>query len=196
MSDKLSTIVDCLLLKGQRIPAVADDGSNEWNVCSAAYEHAVAHLIEEHDWKFATDIVDLTRSGDSVDANFTDAYARPATALHIISILLDDMATTWKIVGNKVLVNAGGATTTSIVSAKIVKQPGPEQWPPMFVSALKEWVFSGIESGLKKDQKVADVHLAKADTFLQRARSRTDQEEPKRALFVSGARSARRLRRG
>lgn len=198
MPDKLATITDCLLLKGQFVPANEDDGSKEWNVCSAAYDHGVAHLLEEHDWKFSTAIEVLTRSGDSDDPDYDDAYSRPNGCLHIIWVRFasgegdEYVPADYKIVGNQILLDDGDG----IVKAKFVVEPDATEFPAMFNSALRELVYAGIESGLKHDAKQAAGHQAAADVFLQRARTRTDQQEPKRALFRTRHRSARLARRG
>jgi hypothetical protein len=198
---KLSIINTALLLKGQNTVNEEDDGSQEWNVCSAAYDQGAKHLLQEHDWKFATDIVELSRVGDSPDHAYEDEYARPSNVLQVIWVkLTDDVSentsgfetTDWKLVGNKILVSDGGVE----VVAKVVLEPDPNEWPPMFVSALQEYVFSGIEGGLKKNINAEMAHKSSALEFLNRAKTRTDQQEPKRALFKTRHRTARRYRRG
>jgi hypothetical protein len=189
---KLSIVNTCLLLKGQRPVSAEDDGSDEWNICSAAYDQGVAHAIEEHDWKFATEIDTLDRLGDSDDPDFEDEYAKPTGCLHLIWVRVSNVPTPYKIIGDAVQITAGGVDPT----CKFVAEPGPEDWPAMFVSVINEYVFSGIESGIKKNQSTADGHLAKAHEFLQRAKTRTDQQEPKRALFKTRHRIARQTRRG
>lgn len=194
MADKLSLIADCLLLKGQNVPATEDDGSQEWNVCSAAYEHGVKHLIQEHDWNFGTAIETLTRSGDSTDADYEDVYPKPNGCLHLMWVRVDDVRTDeFRIIGNAIYINADEDTT---VQAKFVEMPGAEDMPPMFISALNELIYAAIEGGLKKDAKEARNHQAAAVEFLQRAKTRSDQEEPKRSLFKFRMRTARRFRRG
>jgi hypothetical protein len=191
MFSKLSIINDRLLVNGQRTVNVEDDGSDEWNICSAAYEHGVRHLIQEHDWKFGTTIRNLSRTGDSPDENYEDAYARPAGALHIVWVRLAGVACDYRIVGNKILLSDAGGDVT----AKIILEPGPEEWPPMFVSALNCLIDSGIARGLMKDAVEATRREAAADVYLQRARTRVDQQEPKRALFSTRLRTARLTRR-
>src|SRR5690242_7635978 len=118
--DKLSIVTDCLLLKGQSVPTAEDDGSKEWNVCSAAYEQGVGHLLQEHDWKFGTAIAALTRAGDSSDPDYDDAYSRPNGCLHIIWVRIasgegdEYVPVEYKIVGNQILLDDGDG----IVKAK------------------------------------------------------------------------------
>lgn len=191
ITDKIGVINECLLLTGQNLVSVEEDGSNEWNVCSAAYEGAVGLLLERHDWKFATDIATLTRTGDALDTDYLDAYAKPNGCLHLIWVRTDDYPAEWKIVGNKVLLNADGAA----VIAKFVKEPGPDQWPPTFLRVLKTLIQAAIYRGLKRDEKEARSREADAELMLQDARTRTDQEDPKRALFKGTLRNKRRERR-
>lgn len=203
VDSKLSLIARCLLLKGQRT-CTEDDGTDEWNVCSAAYDTYFEAMLEDGEFKFSTSIADLERSGDSPDADFEDAYDLPTGCLHIITVKLPmtDQTTTsdvvkpvpvpYRIVGNQILLTDGDAVPT----AKFVVEPDAADLSAMFKTALQEAVNSGIESGLKKDQGTADRHLAKADAMLQRARTRGDQQEPKKALFKTRHRTARQFRRG
>lgn len=205
VDSKLSLISRCLLLKGQRVPSAEDDGSDEWNVCSAAYDTYFEAMLEDGEFKFSTDIEDLERAGDSPDQNYEDAYHLPNGCLHIIWVKLpqSNVTTTdsdavkpvlidYRIVGNQILLTDGDAVPT----AKFVVEPDVADLSAMFKTALQEAVNSGIESGLKKDQGVADRHLAKADALLQRAKTRGDQQEPKKALFKTRHRTARQFRRG
>lgn len=192
-ADKLSIISDCLLLKGQSIPTTEDDGSKEWNVCSAAYEQAVGHLVQEHNWGFATETDVVARVGDSADENYNDEYALPGDMLHLVWVRQGGLPLDWRMVRNKIQVSAD---TESDLVVKYVARPEPDAWPPMFASALKEHIFAAIEMGLKHDTKMAMAHREAADEMIGRARSRTDQQEPKRSVFVSSYRTARGSRRG
>lgn len=190
MPDKLDIINECLVLTGNDPVAVAEDGSDEWLVASAAYEAAVRHMLDEHDWKFATRIVALGRTGASDDARFSDVYARPADALHIVWVRVSDAETTWRVIGNSIYVNGPDSVT-----AKVVIDKDPTRWPGLFVKALSCFVLGGIYRGLNEDPGEADTQEKKAEAYLMRARTRGDQEEPKRGMMKSRARLMRRRRR-
>jgi hypothetical protein len=193
VDDKLALINRCLLLKGQRVVAAEDDGSLEWNVCSAAYDTYFEPMLEDAEFKFSTQIQELTRTGDATDEHFDDAYGLPNGCLHLITVKIDDVKQPYRIVGNEIQISC---ETTDEVMAKFVAEPDVTELSALFKVALQEAVYSGIESGLKKDQAIANGHIAKADAALQRAKTRGDQQEGKKALFVTRHRTARQFRRG
>jgi hypothetical protein len=55
--------------------------------------------------------------------------------------------------------------------------------------------MAGIYRGLNEDISAASQMESQAARKLQDARTRTDQEQPKRSLFNSRLRAARRVRR-
>lgn len=189
--DKLSLIVDELLQTGNDVPATADDGSDEWNVCSAAYEAAVQETIEAHSWTFDTAIAPLVRQGDSPDDLYDDAFAKPNQCLHLIWVRLNDQTVDYKIINNQICLTAGSYTPT----AKYVVDNGPQNWPAQFSKIIRMRIRSAIYSGLRDDPKTALAYDQQARDALAQARSRLDQEGGKRALFNSRAIAARRVRR-
>lgn len=187
MYDKLSIILTCLGLTGNELVTVEDDGSDEWNVASLAYEAGVRYLLGEHDWKFGTAIVALQRHGDSEDENYDDAYEKPPGTLGLIWVKRDGYALDWKIVGNKVVCNAASG-----VKAKIVLQPDPEEWPPLFVEALMCLVKAGIYEGLNEDPVEGQKRRGEAEAYLTKARTRSDREDAPRRVFRSRILARRR----
>lgn len=191
MPDKIQIINDALGLTGNRLVNVADDGSPEWAVGSIAYEAAVGWLIEAHTWGFGTAIAVANRVGDSPDAQYKDAYAKPDGCFRIVWVRLNDRPVDYKIIGEQICLTAGSGAVT----VKSVQQPVPEMWPPMFLQALRAAVMSGIYRGLNEDTSSADRQDANAQAWLQQARTAVDQDQPKRAIFNSRLRTSRRVRR-
>jgi hypothetical protein len=190
-NDKLSIIQAALAMTGNNIPQVADDGSEEWNMASVVYETSVDGLIEAHNWNFSTNIQTLVRLGAALDANYTDAYNKPADCLHVIWIRVNGVPIDYKIVNNQICVNA----SSQAVTVKYVRIPNNGSWPPMFVDCVRQSVMAGIYRGLNEDIAAANGMDAQALRTLQMARTRTDQEQPKRALFSSRLRAARQVRK-
>lgn len=188
---KLGVINDCLVTCGENRVNIENDGSPEWRVCSAAYDQAVPEFLEQHDWKGATDIAVLSRTGDSLDADFDDAYAKPLDCLHVIWIRVDDVLTTWKVLADQILVSAGDGEVT----CKFVEDVGAENARAMFIAGVKWMVRAGIYRGLRRDEREAGMCEQKAEIAFQRAATRSDQEEPKRTLFRGKLRLQRRARR-
>jgi len=189
--DKLSIINYCLGLTGNRLVNVADDGSDEWTVASLAYEAAVGWLIEAHSWGFGTTIVTLQRGGDSTDPLYGDFYAKPNGCFRVVWVRVNDAPADYKVIGNTINLTARGG----VVTCKFVEQPTPDNWPPLFIQALRASVMAGVYRGLNEDISTADRQDAMARDWLRDAKTAVDQDEPKRAPFNSRLRASRRIRR-
>lgn len=190
--DKLQLIQDACEQTGDYVPQVAEDGSEEWAKGSTAYEMALPYAIEGADWKFGTKIETLTRQGGSVDSDYDDAYAKPTDLLHLIWVRLNDLPLAdYKIVDNKILLTSD----SGVVTIKSVKAPDITAVTPTFAMAMRSFVMSGIYRGLHGDDAKADKMWAAAEQFLRQAAARSDQEQPKRAMFNSRVLQARRTRR-
>lgn len=190
-ADKLSIIVDALGLTGNRLPAASDDGSPEWAVASIAYEAAVGWLIEAHSWGFGTAIVELQRGGNSTDPLYDDFYEKPNNCFRVVWVRVNNAPADFKVIGNTINLSARGG----VVTCKFVEQPTPDNWPPLFVQALRSAVMGGIYRGLNEDLSAADRQDAMARDWLQQAKTAVDQDEPKRAPFNSRLRASRMIRR-
>ncbi len=197
--DKLSIINDELAELGENPVAVADNGAPEWNVCSPTYEKAIQETIQAHSWDFATNVATLVRVGPSPDDLYADAMAKPNGCLQVIWVRLEespgvDMPADYKIINNQICLNLDGysATAKYIVDPQITSTGA---WPPLFTKVIRHRVRAAIYRGLQEDPVQADKEEAKAEAVLQMARTRVDQEQPKRATFNSRAISARFVRR-
>lgn len=190
-ADKLSIIADELARTGNNVPATADDGSDEWTVCSPAYEAAVKETIEGHSWNFDTQVATLVRQNDSPDEVYDDAYGKPNQSLHLIWVRLNGAPVDYKIINDQVCLSAGGA----VVTAKYVVDQGAANWPALFVKIIRARVRAAIYSGLHEDPQTGMAWEKLADGYMADARTRVDQESPKRAPFNSRAVSARFMRR-
>ena len=66
---------------------------------------------------------------------------------------------------------------------------------PTLVLALECFIMSGIYRGLHEDPQEADKMWLAGEQMLQRARTRYDQQKPKRMFFNSRITASRRIRR-
>lgn len=190
-ADKLSIINDMLAQTGDNAVATPDDGSDEWIVCSAAYDTALDLTIERHTWNFGTNVATLNRVGNSPDDLYSDAFAFPQGAMRLIWVRLHDATVDYKIINGLICLTAGGQSATG----KYVVDPGSKYWPPLFTAVIRLHVRAAIYRGLHEDLGQADKEEQKAEMMLQEARTTVDQNAPKRAMFNSRARIARRVRR-
>lgn len=189
--DKLGIINDVLAETGNNLVAVADDGSDEWTVCSPAYEKAVKSTVEIHNWSFDTNVATLNRVGDSPDDLFNDAYAKPDGALSIEWVRINDAPGDYRIINNQICLSSRGY----VVTCKFTIDNGAANWPPLFADIIRLLVRAAVYRGLHEDPGQADKEESKAMAVLQTAMTRVDQDQPKRALFNSRAISARYTRR-
>lgn len=203
---KLELINSALAVTGDNLVNVADDGSDEWNVCSPAYERGLAFMLEDHGWVHATKVnANLTPSATAPkDDQFDTAYGLPSDLLHLIWVRLDDVPVGYDILAGQLVLNAQGGppppsppVAPGTVSIKYVSTDNsdPTAATPTFVLALQTFVMSGISRGLHGDAADGDRLFAAAMGILQRAKTRSDQQKPKRALWNSRITASRRVRR-
>jgi len=218
--DKLSLINRALALCGDNPVNVQDDGSDEWNVCSPAYENGLSYLMEQHNWAFATLVKQLVPSNvRPPNVQWDTAYPLPADLTHLIWVRINQQEDQLlaSITPSPVLYdieNVGGfpclvtnsqggppppdpPVTPTPITIKYVSQlfSDPTFGTPTLVVALQHYVMSGIYRGLHEDLQEATSMLKIAEMTLQQARSKYDQQKPKRAMWNSRITAARRIRR-
>lgn len=214
--DKLSVINSALAQTGNNLVTVADDGSDEWNVCSTTYERALAVLLEDYNYGFATKVTQLTADPTPpTDTDWDTAYALPTDLLHLVWVKINqntgnptvaqvNQLTLWDILDGKIVLNAQGGPpppsppqTPGIVTIKYVSLDNSDVQgaTPLFVAALVTFVMSGIYRGLHGDTAEADKMWRAGEAFAQRSRTRYDQQKPKRAFWNSRISASRRVRR-
>lgn len=211
--DKLSIINSALSQTADNLIAVADDGSDEWNCCSPAYERALAYITEQHSWGYATKVITLNPTGVApADPQFDTEYAFPIDMVHLIWVKIADPSNAsnmfrlanYDILNGKLVINAQGGpppptppATPAPVQIKYVSQTNsdPTFGTPTLVVALQMFVMAGIYRGLHEDTAEADKMWMAGKLMLQEARSRYDQQKSKRSFFNHRITAARRIRR-
>lgn len=198
--DKLGLINQALALTGQNLVAAADDGSEEWTVCSAAYEAAIEYMFDQYDWKQITTVGTLNPTGTApTDDQFDTAYAKPPDCIHVIWVRYNDLPIVYQVLNNQIVINTGGATTSTITvkytSDNPLGVPAQAQMLRTFMTALLRFVLSGIYRGLNEDLQESRATEKEAMALVAQAAKRSDQEQPKRAPFNSRISASRRVRR-
>jgi hypothetical protein len=203
--DKQGVINSALSQTGDNLVAVADDGSDEWNVASPAYERALAYMMEAHGWSQATDVRILQPAVNAPDDDQYDtAYGLPPDLVHLIWVRLNDLPTNYDLLNGQLIVNArGGAqqpippNTPGVITIKgaFSTNSDPVNATPTFVVALTTFVMSGIYRGLHEDLAQANIMWNSAKALMQEAMTRHDQQKPKRAMFNGRLSASRRIRR-
>ena len=218
--DKLGIVNSSLSQTGDNLVNVADDGSDEWNCASPAYERALGYLIEGHGWGWTVQTKVLTASPTApVNVSWDTAYPLPADCVHIIWARVAQISTDgvsevspnpvlydFEVVGGVtcLVTNAQGGppppsppNTPAQITIKYITQTyaDPTLSTPTFVLALQAFTMSGIYRGLHEDTAEADKMWMAGEKFASEARSRYDMQKPKRAPFNSRISASRRIRR-
>lgn len=213
---KLDLINRALAVCGDNLVAVLEDGSDEYNVCSPAYEDALAVLFEDYNWGFATQVTTLTPSPTApADTAWDTAFPLPEDLVHLIWVKISDNVadptanptnhpTLYDILAGQLVLNAQGgppppdpAQTPATVTIKYVSLTDADVVgsTPLFVRAVQAFVMSAIYRGLHNDNAEASRLWQAAEGFAQRSRTRYDQQKPKRAFWNSRITASRRVRR-
>ncbi|HET8921342.1 MAG TPA: hypothetical protein VFN27_16905 [Xanthobacteraceae bacterium] len=189
--DKLSIINDALGRTANNTVAVADDGSDEWNAASPAYDAAVENTLDARNWQFAKQVATLVRVGASPDTLFNDAMAMPANALHLIWVRVNNQPADYKVISNQICLNLNNfvATAEFILDSQLTGL-----WPPLFAEVIRRSVMADLYRGFNEDPAAADKEEQKAMLALTIAGTRDAQQNPKRATFNSRAIAARIVR--
>lgn len=220
--DKLGVINSALTSTGDNIVTAADNGSDEWLICSNTYETELGYMMESHGWGYATQVKALQPLPTApTDTNWDTAYQLPSDLVHLIWVKINEdtsdpvsfttaRLTLYDIMGTPagpiLVINAQGGPpppnppqTPAQVTIKYVSNAGAlcdaQNGTPTFVKALQAFVMSGIYRGLHEDPVEADRVYQGARLLLQEARTRYDQQKPKRQFFNSRMAASRRIRR-
>lgn len=203
--DKLGVINSALSQTGDNLVAASDNGSDEWNTCSPAYERALAYMIEAHGWSQATDVKTLQPATNApADDQYDTAFLLPPDLVHLIWVRVSGVPCNYDLLNGQLILNARGGpqqptppNTPMPVTIKGVfsTDSDPVFATPTFVVALTSFVMSGIYRGLHEDVAQAAVMWNSGKALLQEAMTRHDQQKPKRAMFNSRLSASRRVRR-
>jgi hypothetical protein len=221
--DKLTICNSALVSCGDNTIAVADDGSDEWNVCSPAYDRGLGYAMESHGWGYATQVITLQPSPTAPqDTSWDTAYPIPQDCVHIIWLKINQdtsdpvtqtqaQLTLYDIMGTPngpvIVTNAQGGppppppgtVTPATITLKYLSNSGPltdaTNGTPTLILALQSFVMAGIYRGLHEDTAEGDKMWAAGEHMLQMARTRYDQQKPKRQFWNSRMGASRRIRR-
>lgn len=220
--DKLSLINEALDLTGDNSVAALEDGSDEYRAASAGYEAGMAYMLDQHDWKQLTSVITLNSTGIApTDSQFDSAFAKPPDCIHVIWVRINQSGGTggsnqpivYQVLSNQIVANLFGqapgvppppGSPTPIVTMKYVSSNVPLSGHggdlgsfmlPTFMAALRSFTMAGIYRGHHDDSAEARQEEAAARMLLQEARTRSDQEQPKRAIFNYRITASRRVRK-
>ena len=207
--DKFTIIQNALSMTGNNVVAEADDGTDEWNVASRAFDRALTNITARHDWNFATRTALLeSELTANPSVKYSRAFQPPTDCLQVISVwaplpvdaedfdsnLAPEQAypiTDYEIVAGKIC-----TSRVDPLTLKYLTLPEPEDSHALFVEVITLYVEAGCLKGLNKDFGTALAREQQAELMLNQARPRVDMQTPRRNLRVSGLVQSRKVRRG
>lgn len=211
---KLELINSALSQTSDNLVASADDGSEEWNAASPAYERGLAFVCEDHPWSWLTDFRELQPAANQPDdRTFHTAYNIPTDLVHLILVRAHEgVPCIWDIQNNQIY-----AHWNPWIGPDHDHEESPPAEPhhhrpirikgifstnsdltfatPTVVTVLQMFVMSGIYRGMHSDTSEADKLWSAAMSMLDRAKARHDMQKPKTAMFNSRYTAVRRTRK-
>lgn len=191
--DKFGIINRALVGTGNNRILVLNDGSDEAIAAETAFERSLDYLISEHQWPFATKLVDLQRTGASDQEPFTDVFAIPQEAWHLRTVRYKDGGAT---AAYDLKQDGIHACVESGLQAVIVTRPNVDStWHGSATEVLTMFVEAHLFRSLNEDMTSGDQREAAAELRLSRASSRVDQQTPARNAYTGSVRRSMRRRR-
>jgi hypothetical protein len=210
---KLEIINSALSQTSDNLVASADDGSEEWNAASPAYERGLAYVCESHPWSWLTDFRELQPAPNRPDdRTFHVAYNIPDDLIHLILVRVRERRPCiWDIQNNQIYVHhhqwdydQQDSPPPSpdqqrhrpvMIKGIFSKNSDPTFATPTVVLVLQMFVMAGIYRGMHSDTAEADKLWTEAMRMLDQAKARHDMQKPKYAIFNSRYTAVRRTRK-
>lgn len=210
LSDKLSLMNEALVMTGNTPVAMGDEQADEYIAASNAFDQEAGLLLYRRDWKFATRIVSLWRTGDSNFPGYADVFAKPNDCLYLQTVYRADQAAMvyasqtpvmpsddvrppqldYRIVGDHIHCVAPSGAICIYTPFPVGAQP----WSMGFRAVLRLKCAAYICRSLNEDDSGAATYDRMAEMALAEASARSDSEMPRRSAFRSGMREARKRR--
>lgn len=188
-------IINAALTSQGQYEVSENDGSNEWSVCARNWPSIVEAELEDGNYFY-------TRREETLTAtvagkfDFDYGYQVPSDVLHVrrvwqqISTDVRDEPD-WTQDGSAVYVDtANGITIESIIVSE------PDLWRPNFARGVQKKLEAVILRSLKEEFGEAREMEAEAETYFQRARTRSSQARAPRSAYRKGPIAEARFNRG
>lgn len=196
--DELEILNNALINTGNSILTVLNDGSDEWQAASRAFDRSLDDLISQHGWPFARKSADLVKApdADNPSQEYDYAHRLPTDLLHLKRVFYTSgtqkiPTTQYIVMGRLVCLNE-----ISGVAAEYIALPADTAWHPQAIEVLTIFVEVGCLRGLNEDFDEARRRESDGLYKLSQVRQVVDSENPPRQAFQPRMSRIRRTRRG
>lgn len=170
-----------LLIGGDAIQSF-EDGTAEASVCAAMYEDMARAALTSTRWRFASDQAEMNRLSSAPTGRWDAAYQKPAEAIMISAVTVNDLPIKYDTYGSKIFCNAN---ENDVVVADYIFRADESVWPPYFIVGM-EYVMAGVLAvSVARDAGLAQLMESKAEYQMRQARSRDSQAQTTRQLYTS-----------
>lgn len=194
MPTKRSIIDDALANTANNLSVDTDqtadtaDQTAEWRNGSRAYDREIRILLQRHPWSFAkeTAALDQADEDDNPSNRYGYAYEWPYGALWLQKVEVPGGAgIEYEIIGQYICTDYDGTDDDAPIATYVV-QPQASDISDLFFECLRTKVEVSLLRSLNEDYGEANARDKMAEQMLlPLARTRTDQQAPKRRAFKS-----------
>lgn len=207
---KLQVINAALLAMGE-VEVAENDGSNEWRVLEAQWAPIVEAELEDSNYAFSKVQANLLTRIDGI-FGYNDGFQLPPAALHVRHAWIQDSSGSTGTYGNlsedprgtsrkmiEWVTDAGYiyVNKSDGVWVEYLEVPDPSVFSATFISGIKMKLQAAALRSLREEYTDADRMDARADAYLQRARTNSSKSQSARPVTRSRSRFAQaRFSRG
>lgn len=165
-----------------------DDNSTEAKECKKKFPTCRDLLLEEFDWRFATQRFALAAEVDEPVYEFGYAYTLPSQVMRVLAVTDGGgVPIEWQTEGRSVLTGTAGP----LYLKAIVRADDPSTWPALFREALSYRLSAEVCVPLAGDKGLFQFLDAKAEMLAKRAQNRDGGQGRSRQTTVNEITSAR-----
>lgn len=177
-----------LVMIGENPITSLTDGTTAANACANLYETTVQDLLTRYPWRFASNIVQLSRLTDAPANKWDAAYQIPGTALSIKTVMVEDRPIDFDRFEDKIWCNADAADEVYLEATFRVDEAF---WPPYFVTLVEIQLASLLAHSVAAQVDTADWLDKKALRHGALARTRDSMARTAARIDVSRLRDSR-----
>lgn len=147
-------------LGGNRIISL-DDGTTEANLCKDLYANLRDVVLEEHNWTFATQWIELPALATTPTGVYGKAYELPSNVLRVVEVTDNN---DWQVEDRKIVTNEA-----AVKARCIMRVTDPAKFSPGFVQAMAARLAADLALPLTNSRSMMEAMFSLYDAKVGRA---------------------------